>query len=118
MVCIQTGTCMQKYCHVVNMNTSNWMPKNLCRQCVYIFFYHDWSIINIQGVYVSYMNAEIMLWMLYSTCILLHGCRDMGIAACAHILLHECRNGNIIWRKYVKVIQGHCLMMFNAYLNT
>lgn len=79
-------------------------------------FYHDWSVINIQGVYVCYMNVEIMLCVLYSTCILLHGCRDIGIAACARILLHEYRNGDIIWRKYVevKVIQGHCLTMFIA----
>jgi len=82
--------------------------------CIHIF-YHDWSIINIQGVYVNYINAEIILCLLYSTCILLHGCRDIGIAACAHTLLHEYRKGDI-WRKYVevKVIQGHCLMMFNV----
>jgi len=57
------------------------------------------------------MNAEIMC-VLYGTSILLHGCRDIGICAC--ILLHGYRNGDIIWRKYVEVIQEHCLMMFNA----
>jgi len=102
MVCIQIGICVQKYCHVVNMNASNWMLKNEHQQWVYIFFYHDWSVINIQGVYVCYVNVEIMC-VLYSTCILLHECRDIGIAGCARILIHEYRNGDIIWRKYVEV---------------